>query len=158
VKTRMDDTIRRLGELRLLSGCTRRELHDAAGLGTFVSIEEGVALSVEGRLGREAHLIAGGAAEVMVRGQPLYTMGQSECTGDIGLLDGGMSAETIVALTPMRTYVLTPQEFHSLLWISPTIAPRLAVDLARRLRSVEAHTLHAGLSGVSRPEIENVET
>jgi CRP-like cAMP-binding protein len=118
---------------------------------TPVSIKEGDALSVEGRACREAYLIADGAAEVMVGGQPLYTMDESECAGDIGLLDGGMSTETIIALTPMRTYVMSPAEFRSLLYVSPMIAQRLALDLARRLRSVEAYTLQAALIGIESP-------
>jgi CRP-like cAMP-binding protein len=87
---------------------------------------------------------------VLVGGQPLYTMAASECVGDIGLLDGGVSAETIVALTPMRTFVLSPREFYSNLEVSPTIGKRLAVDLAHRLRSLEAYTLQTALFGVSR--------
>jgi len=101
------------------------------------TVAAGTVLTSQGTLGREAFIIAEGRAVVRVDGQPIGSVSVGDLVGETALLDGGPRTATVVALTPVRLYVLDPSEF-TWLFRDPQAAHWIASTLARRLREATA--------------------
>jgi CRP/FNR family transcriptional regulator, cyclic AMP receptor protein len=138
----MDPKIKALSTVGLFSGCNKKELQSVARLCTPLSVEEGFVLTTEGTAGRECFVIADGKARVTIGGRKVNEVGPGECVGEMALLDGGPRTATVIAESPMNVYVLSVSEFRSLLGVSPTILRKMAISLAQRLRTREAHYPH----------------
>lgn len=108
-----------------------------ASLVTLIEAEDGEVLTREGRPGSELFVIASGSARVTLRGRELATLYPGDAFGEMALLDQGPRAATVTATTPMRTYVLGPREFSSLLTDVPQIGRKILKALAQRLREVD---------------------
>jgi CRP-like cAMP-binding protein len=128
----------RLAEIPLFSGCSRKDLERLVRAADEVSVEAGTVLTVEGELGREVFVILTGAARVERAGRPVATLGPGDHVGELSLLDGGPRTATVTTTEPTTVLVLTRQAFNGVLDEIPTLAHRLLVSLAHRLRSAEA--------------------
>ena len=137
-RTRMDDKLRALQRVGLFAGCTKRELRAVAHLCTALPINEGFALTTEGGIAQECFVIAEGTARVTRSGVVVGRVGPGACVGEIALLDRGCRTATVTAETPMDVYLLSVAEFWAMLDASPAVAGKIAINLARRLRSAEA--------------------
>jgi CRP-like cAMP-binding protein len=107
-----------------------------------VEVEVGAVLMREGEPGREAFVIAEGRAEITVNGEPVTTARAGDLVGETSLLDGGPRTATVVALTPLRLFVVNPSEFAAL-FDDPRAARWIAATLARRLRAQRQSQLAA---------------
>ena len=137
-RTRMDDKLRALQRVSLFAGCTKGELRAMAHLCTELSIEEGFVLTTQGAYAQECFVIAEGTARVTRSGVMVGRVGPGACVGEIALLDRGGRTATVTAETPMTVYLLSVAEFFGVLHASPAVAEKIAINLARRLRSAEA--------------------
>jgi CRP-like cAMP-binding protein len=134
----MDDKLRALQQVGLFAGCTKRELRAVASLCTELPIKEGFVLTTEGGTGLECFVIAEGIARVTRSGVVVGRVGPGACVGEVALLDRGCRTATVTAETPMTVFLLSVAEFWALLDASPAVAEKIAINLARRLRSAEA--------------------
>jgi CRP-like cAMP-binding protein len=100
-----------------------------------IGVAAGSILTTENEYGREAFIIADGIAEVRVGGRAVSSVGAGDLVGEMSLLDSGPRTATVVALTPLRVYVLDPRQF-TVLFADPTSAQWIAAKLSQRLREV----------------------
>jgi CRP-like cAMP-binding protein len=132
---RTNPTLDRLGEVKLFSACTKKELSAVARQCTEVDLKEGFVLTKEGAFGHECFVIGSGEAEVLIGGRAISKVGPGDCVGEIALLDRGPRTATVVTTTPMTAWVMSHREFASVLEASPSITHKIMVTLARRLRA-----------------------
>ena len=92
---------------------------------------------LEGELGREAFVLLSGGAEVRRDGEVVAELGPGDWVGELALLDGGPRTATVTTTAPSDLLVLTRGAFNGVLDEVPTIAHKLLVTLARRLRAAE---------------------
>ncbi|HUC36941.1 MAG TPA: cyclic nucleotide-binding domain-containing protein [Acidimicrobiales bacterium] len=110
------------------------ELKRLRGLGTHVRTKEGTELTRSGERGREAMLVLSGTAACLVGGKEVGSIGPGEFVGEVALLDHGPRTATVIAETHMELLVFDRPEFDTLVERSPTLARRMLVALAGRLR------------------------
>jgi CRP/FNR family transcriptional regulator, cyclic AMP receptor protein len=139
--TKRDDKLRELEELGLFARCTKREIEAVAHLCISLPIQEGYVLTTEGGVGQQCFVVAEGTARVSRAGYVVGHVGPGDLVGEVALLDGGRRTATVTAETPMTVYVLSMAEFWSMLAASSNIAAKVAVTLARRLRTAETDAL-----------------
>jgi CRP-like cAMP-binding protein len=109
-----------------------------------IRLEAGATLMRENEPGREACILGEGIAAVSVGGVMVGSAAAGDLVGEIALLDNGPRTATVVALTPLRVYVLDPQQFTEL-FDDPRSARWIAATLAHRLRasSTPQHSIPA---------------
>jgi CRP-like cAMP-binding protein len=71
------------------------------------------------------------------REQILYVFSEGDFFGEQNLLDGRSTAYNIEALEPVKTCMLTKQEFHKLLYEYPDISVNIISELGRRITRME---------------------
>jgi CRP/FNR family cyclic AMP-dependent transcriptional regulator len=104
-----------------------------------VDVAENTVLTVEGDPAREAFIVVEGRASVSVHGRPISCAFVGDIIGETALLDPGPRTATVVALTPMRLYVLDPAQFGTL-FDDPSAGLWIARQLAQRLREATTRT------------------
>jgi len=104
-----------LRQLPVFASLSRRALLIADSLLTPVSFETGDVLCAEGHLGRQAFIIVSGTADVSRDGQVLATVGAGDLVGELALLGDGRRTASVTAIEPVRAYVMSAQEFNSVL-------------------------------------------
>jgi CRP-like cAMP-binding protein len=122
----------------LFSGCAHDELRAVAGLGTRVHVEEGRVLVRQGQTGTEFFIVVSGVARCEIGGDQVARFGPGDFFGEMAALDRGPRTATVVADSSMDLLVFTPGEFRSLVDASGSIAYRMMVELANRLRRSNA--------------------
>lgn len=132
----------RLAEIPLFSGCTKKDLQRLDRASDEVDVQAGTVLTAEGEQGREAFVILSGAATVARDGQQVAVLGPGDHIGELSLLDGGPRTATVTTTEDSTVLVLTRQAFNGVLDEIPTLAHKLLVSLARRLRAAEAEAHH----------------
>lgn len=137
MRRRPDHRVELLRQVELFAKCSTKELERVASLTTLVDVREGEVLTREGQPGSELFVIASGSATVTLRGRELATLVPGDAFGEMALLERGPRAATVTATTPMRTYVVGPQEFSALLMDVPQIGRKILKALAHRLRVME---------------------
>jgi CRP/FNR family cyclic AMP-dependent transcriptional regulator len=105
-------------------------------------VEAGTVFISEHAPAREAFIVIEGQAAIVANGEPVATASAGDLIGELSLLDPGPRTATVVALTPMRMYVLDPREF-AVLFDDPESARWIAATLARRLREATHHLENA---------------
>ncbi|MGO8872666.1 MAG: cyclic nucleotide-binding domain-containing protein [Acidimicrobiales bacterium] len=121
----------------LFAACNARELREVARLGTRTSVPAGSTLIAEDTLGRELLIILNGGATCRVKGRELAHFGPGDFFGEMSLLDKGPRSATVIADSDMELLVLDSQEFRRLTETSPSIAWKILVAMAGRLRSAD---------------------
>ncbi len=102
----------------------------------------GTELTRQGDIGREAFIIVSGTASVSKDGVIEAELGPGQHVGELALLDGGPRSATVTATSDMVLLVLSKPAFNAVLDEIPTLAHKLLVSLARRLREAEQSLSH----------------
>jgi CRP-like cAMP-binding protein len=103
-----------LRSLPLFEGVGEEELQVVAALLDDIEIEAGEVLTTEGRIGCEAFVIVGGAAEVWVEGRHVATLERGALIGEKAVLDRRPHDATVRATTPMTLLVAGSDELSTL--------------------------------------------
>jgi CRP-like cAMP-binding protein len=139
---RMSEFDHYLTEIALFSACSKRELRTVSALTTALTIPAGRVVTSEGHPGREFVVILEGKATVSIHGTEIATLGRGDFFGEIALLDGGPRTATVIADTDLVTRVISQAEFSQMLEDVPTMARKLLVGLAARLRDADVRLTH----------------
>lgn len=131
-----DQKLKRLGEIRLFSKLDRKHLEQVAEAVTEVDVKAGTVLARQGHRGGEAFVIVNGTAAVHVDDEEVAEIGAGELIGEMGLIDGGPRAATLVAKTDLDLYVIEPGHFQAVL-DEPGVAKALLLSVTQRLRHVD---------------------
>ena len=117
----------RLAGMELFAGLRWSDLEFAADILEETSIERGTRLTVQGRPTGQLWLITEGEALVSANARPLRVVGYGDAIGLASLLEQRGSAETTIALSPMRALVAGRHALRELL-ARPSIRQRLAAS------------------------------
>ena len=131
-----------LAGLPLFSACSKRDLQRLARASDEIQVPAGTVLTTQGDIGREAFIIMDGTASVTKDGVVEAELGPGDHVGELALLDGGPRSATVTATTDMSVLVLSKPAFNGVLDEIPTLAHKLLVSLARRLRQSEQSLSH----------------
>ena len=131
------ELIAQLQKIPLLSACSRDELAQIAAAATTLTYPAGTVLAREGELGCEFMLITAGTVEVAIRGNVVNQLGPDEFFGEVALLDGGPRTATVSTTSEVTAHVIEQREFSVLLFDSPSLARKLLVAVAKRLRKAD---------------------
>lgn len=135
---RIRETQERLASVPLFEGLSKRELRQVVSATSEVTFPEGRSIVEEGAdAGAGFHLILDGEVRVIMAGRTRARLGPGEFFGEISLLDGGPRTATVLAQTPVRTLSIPAWNFIPILDRNPTIARKLLVEVAKRLRAVQ---------------------
>ena len=126
-----------LAGVDLFQGLSKKELRAIADMAKEMHFSPGQRVVTEGEEGGRFHLILDGKAKVTLGGRTRNVLGPGDYFGEISLIDGGPRSATVTAETPLRTMALAEWNFRPLLKEVPTIAPKVLVEMCRRLRSNE---------------------
>jgi len=134
-----DPKINVLRYMELFSACSEKELARVAAVLTAVTIPAGHVLTQEDRREREqCFLIVEGEVAVTRGGVQLATIGAGGLVGEAATLTGERRSATVIALTPLRTFIFDPRTFQPVLDTMPAVRASVLRCLAGRLRSVDA--------------------
>jgi CRP/FNR family cyclic AMP-dependent transcriptional regulator len=128
-----DTKVAALKRAPLFDGLSRKELTQLARVSEDLEIPAGRALCTEGDIGHEFFVIVDGKVEVTRNGKRVATRGGGEFVGEIALLEQTPRTATVTAKTPLRVFVLTSQDFRTLINENPTVERKLLRALARRV-------------------------
>jgi len=131
-----------VANIPLFSACSKRDLQRLSRAADELSISAGTDLTVEGTIGREAFVIMSGRANVLKGGAKVATLGAGDHFGELSLLDGGLRTATVTAVTDLTVLVLSKPAFNGVLDEIPTLAHKLLVSVAHRLRDSEQSLNH----------------
>jgi CRP-like cAMP-binding protein len=138
--TDLDARVNLLRNVWLFSSCTDDELARVAGLAAPRTAESGDLLCTEGAPGDEFFVIVEGSAETSVGGDKVGDLGAGSFFGEMALIDGGDRTATIRATSPMSLFVLSRNDFNTMLSTSmPHIAPKLMQVMGERIRVLAVH-------------------
>lgn len=118
----------------LFEGLERRELQSLASSFKERTFSAGDTVAQEGAGGVGFFIISDGQASVTVRGEKRATLGPGDYFGEVALIDDGARTATITADSELHCYGLTSWEFRPLVESNSTIAWKLLLALAKRLR------------------------
>jgi CRP/FNR family cyclic AMP-dependent transcriptional regulator len=128
-----DTKVAALKRAPLFDGLSRKELTQLARVSEDLEIPAGKALCTEGDIGHEFFVIVDGKVEVTRNGKRVAMRGGGEFVGEIALLEQTPRTATVTAKTPLRVFVLTSQDFRTLINENPTVERKLLRALARRV-------------------------
>jgi CRP-like cAMP-binding protein len=131
-----------LAGLPLFSACSGRDLQRLARAADELKVAAGTELTTQGAVGREAFVVIDGTAEVSKDGVAAAELGPGDHFGELALLDGGPRTATVTATSDMTVLVLSKPAFNAVLDEIPTLAHKLLVSTARRLRESEQSVGH----------------
>jgi len=104
-----------LRQLPVFAGLSKRALATADSLLTPVTFNDGDVMCKENHLGRQAFIIVSGTAVVSREAEVLATVGPGDVVGEIALLGDGRRTASVTAIEPVQAFVMSAQEFNSLL-------------------------------------------
>jgi len=136
------DLIELLGKIPLFSACSKRELAAIAASGKESVHPEGHVICREGEIGHGLHVVLEGTTRIEIRGRTRRRLGRGAFFGEIALLDKGPRTATVVADSPVRTFVVPSWNFHSLIKSQPTLALKMLEEVCSRLRATESSITH----------------
>jgi CRP/FNR family transcriptional regulator, cyclic AMP receptor protein len=138
-----DAKVELLRGVPLFSACSKRELSRIASLADEIEVPKGRVLTREGDPGRECFVVIDGRATVTVgdRGR-VVRLSPGACFGEMSLLDQRPRSATVEAQTDMRLLVLDSRSFSSLIQEVPSVARKVLVAMAGRLRAAESEATH----------------
>jgi CRP-like cAMP-binding protein len=131
-----------LRKVPLFSSCTNKELAAIAAAGKIAQHQAGYVICHEGQTGHGLHVVLDGETRVEIGGRTRRRLGRGAYFGEIALLDRGPRTATVVAETPVETFVLPVWNFRSLVKSQPGLAFKLLEELCGRLRSTETSLSH----------------
>jgi CRP/FNR family transcriptional regulator, cyclic AMP receptor protein len=123
-----------LGAVPLFAGVSK---HDLLVILNSAKVEEfapGTAMVTEGEVGKAFYVITKGRAKVSVEGKDVATLEEGSYFGEMGALDGGPRAATIVAETAVDTLELTRTALLHVLDQQPAVARSVHAELVKHLK------------------------
>jgi CRP/FNR family cyclic AMP-dependent transcriptional regulator len=136
------DRVKLLSEVPLFEGLSKKELRAIAQSAKEISHREGAVLAREGDSGVGFFLITDGTARVSVGGRTRNRMGPGDFFGEISLIDQGPRTATVTAETPITTLGITAWVFKRLIEQNPSIASKMLMVMAQRLRQSSRELTH----------------
>jgi CRP-like cAMP-binding protein len=130
-----------LRQLPVFASLPRRALATANSLLTPVTFADGDVLCEEGHLGRQAFIIVSGSAIVSRGDEIVATVGPGDLVGELALLGDGRRTASVTATEPVQAYVMSAQEFNSILAL-PGVADAIH-HVADERRTTHRHTVAA---------------
>ncbi|HET7647237.1 MAG TPA: cyclic nucleotide-binding domain-containing protein [Gaiellaceae bacterium] len=124
--------MRRLKEVPLFSGCSKRELEEIAAVADELVFPAGRTLIEQGAAGREFIVVLDGDVEVRRDGN-LLPRGDASYFGEVALLTGAPRNATVTTTTQVDALVITARAFDHLVANSQTIRRKVIASLASRL-------------------------
>jgi CRP-like cAMP-binding protein len=121
-----------LRQLPVFSSLPKRTLTLADSLLTPVAFEDGDVICAEGELGRQAFIIVSGTAVVSRGDEVIATVGPGDLVGELALLGDGRRTASVTAIEPVSAYVMSAQEFNSVLHLPGLDAQIRRIAAARR--------------------------
>ncbi len=131
-----------LAGIPLFSACSGKDLQRLARAADELAVTAGSELTTQGGVGREAFVILDGTAEVTKDGVVAAQLGPGDHFGELALLDGGPRTATVTATSDMTLLVMSKPAFNAVLDEIPTLAHKLLIATARRLRESEQSIGH----------------
>jgi CRP-like cAMP-binding protein len=130
---RKDAKVELLQRVPLFERCSKKELHEIAGLADELDVPSGRTLTTEGRTGYEFVVIVDGSASVKRKGRAINTLRSGDFLGEIALVTGTPRTATVATTSDSRVLVLTARDFRRLLRDTPAIQMKVLEALAARL-------------------------
>ena len=141
----------RLAGMELFAGLQWSDLEFAADLLHETNLERGARMTVQGRPTAQLCLITEGEALVSANARPLRVVGYGDAVGLTSLLERRGSAETTIALSPIRALAADPDAFRELV-ARPAIGQRFAAAArASRRRPSRPRRRSSESASASRP-------
>ncbi|TMM17207.1 MAG: cyclic nucleotide-binding domain-containing protein [Actinobacteria bacterium] len=138
---RKDVKLEHLGRTWLFSTCSKKELGLIGRASDEVAVDSGRLLCEEGKPGLEFFLILEGRAAVSRAGRKVTTLRPGQYFGELSLLSRKPRNATVTSETPMELLVLDQRQFDGLMDQVPTLAHKLLMAMAERLREADSKTL-----------------
>ena len=121
----------------LFSDLDNRELKEIADSMKERTFNAGDTVTEEGKGGAGFFVIDDGSAKVSVGGEDIRTIGAGDYFGEIGLIADIDRTATITAETDLRCYGMTFWDFRPLVESNASIAWKLLLAMAQRLKEAE---------------------
>lgn len=137
VRWARDRKVDALRSVRLLAGCTRRELAEVAALSVPASLPAGTVLTREGQTGGLAYVLEAGTCDVLRGGRKVASLGPGDVVGELSLIDGGPRTATVRAVTDVDALEIAGRDLQRLLRHAPGLRRSLLCALAARVREVD---------------------
>ena len=135
-----DDKADALGRAPLFANLSRPQLVELAKRTEDMEVEAGRTLAREGEIGQEFFVIVDGEVVVTKGGEEIRRLGPGDFFGEIALVwESPRRTATVTAETPLRFFVLTRQNFRSLIAHQPEIEEKVLAALEERVKATEAH-------------------
>src|SRR5262245_19761122 len=122
----------------LFEGIEGKALRNLSGAFKERTFEPGDVIAEEGKSGVGFFVIGDGAAEVLVHGNSVDTLGSGDYFGELALIDDGARTATIRASTPMTAYGLTAWDFRAFVESNASVSWKLLVAMAKLFREAQA--------------------
>jgi CRP-like cAMP-binding protein len=132
-----DQRVERLRKVPLFGTCSDKELQFIASRVEDVDIENDRVLCRKGESGGDFFVILEGKAEVDT-GNAKKTLGPGDFFGEIALIDDGPRTATVRSVTPMRSLVLSHDQFRDVLRQNADITVKVLRAVTERLRNATA--------------------
>jgi CRP/FNR family transcriptional regulator, cyclic AMP receptor protein len=126
-----------LGLCPFFAGLSRRELGELVKRTEDLEVDAGKVLAEEGRTGSEFFVIVEGEVSVTKDGKEIRSLGPGDFFGEIALIEDRPRTATVTAKTPLRFFVLTRQNFRTLLQQQPELEEKVMRALEERVRATE---------------------
>ncbi|MCB1494789.1 MAG: Crp/Fnr family transcriptional regulator [Bauldia sp.] len=86
-----------------------------------------------------AYVVKTGRVEIREKGRVLESIGPGEIFGEVGMIDRGRRSASAVAIEPTEVHMIDREAFDRLVRGDAEFSLAIMRDLARRLRSMNAH-------------------
>ncbi|MGZ5353403.1 MAG: Crp/Fnr family transcriptional regulator [Actinomycetota bacterium] len=126
-----------LSGVPIFAGLSRKHLRQLAEHADHVAFGERETIVEAGQPGGTFYVILEGSARVVRGRRTIDRMGPGDFFGEISLLDGGPRTATVVAETPVSAIRIFKRSFDKVVAKEPTVASKILVVVARRLREAE---------------------
>jgi CRP/FNR family cyclic AMP-dependent transcriptional regulator len=128
-----------LERVRFLSGLSGRQLRKLARTGRTRRFKPGTTVVREGQMsGVGFFIVVEGEASVLVRGQPVATLGPGDHFGEVALIRERERTATVTAETALECLELTAWEFRKFVKSNPEASWRLLQHLAALLEQANS--------------------
>lgn len=105
--------------------CTPREIDDIAKLAEDRNYGPGEELCHQTDATLDAFALVDGEVSIIVDGEEVATARPGDVIGEMSMLGSGHRTATVVAITPVRVFVIDPREVDSVLAADPSASQRL---------------------------------
>jgi CRP-like cAMP-binding protein len=124
--------------VELFSQLTGEKLAQVSQIAKEVEFSRGTRIFTEGDPGNSFYLIVSGAVDVIKAGKKIASFGESECFGEMAILDSEPRSATIVASSDVVCMEISRDDFYDLMSDEHEISQGIIKVLVRRLRATKA--------------------